>query len=193
MESKICKSWTVARRLRKKHLLDSSISLPSLPKSLQSNQNVNSWTVYCLPTIQHLICNTEKKIGQGLEHVRTNLRFFGLSFNTELCTYYVLCQPLGKSYISMKNPPVQTIYVHVHHSNFQIVLENYTMEKKICLLAILCACMAQFSTNKNRQFFLFLRNGRYQTRQLMRFDHIFWSENRDIWWWVKLCLISPWG
>ena len=39
---------------------------------------------------------------------------------------------------SMKNPPVQTIYVHVHHSNFQIVLENYTMEKKICLLAILC-------------------------------------------------------
>ena len=73
------------------------------------------------------------------------------------------------------------INVHVHHSNFQIVPENYTMEK-IYLLAILCACMAHNLAQTKIDFFLFLRNGRYQTRQLMRFDHIFWSENRDIWW-----------
>ena len=72
---------------------------------------------------------------------------------------HVLCFVPTIGNISMKNPPVQTIYVHVHHSNFQIVLENYTMEKKICLLAILCACMAQFSTNKNRQFFCFCEMG----------------------------------
>ena len=29
-----------------------------------------------------------------------------------------------------EKPTCTTIYVHVHHSDFQIVLENYTMEKK---------------------------------------------------------------
>ena len=114
-------------------------------------------------------------------------------FNTELCTsyiytyigtwyIYVWCQPLGKSYISIKNPPVQLLMCMFIIVIFKLCLKITPWKKNLGLLAILCACMAQFSTNKNRQFFLFLRNGRYQTRQLMRFDHIFWSENRDIWW-----------
>ena len=70
-------------------------------------------------------------------------------FYTELCKYYVFCQPLGKScYINIKNPPVHiNNNVHVHHSNFQIVLENYTMEKNLGLLAILCHSGLQHDCN----------------------------------------------
>ena len=64
-------------------------------------------------------------------------------FNTELCTsyictyyigtwyIYVWCQPLGKSYISIKNPPVQLLMCMFIIVIFKLCLKITPWKKKI--------------------------------------------------------------